>query len=142
MRVPLAARPSTWILLGIAALCLCLLPGVRTAMFVSRATEAKGVVTALTQINDSSEWELGFSFTAADGVAHAVETTFMSPRTCPALRVGDEVVVLYDRDAPSQAAVRSFATLWFKYIFFLAIGVFFLGGGAIMALVARLGVGP
>ena len=108
-----------------------------TAIFIMRASEAPGVVTKIDQRHDSSQWDLTFTFSDAEGIAYTAQTSFMSPTTCPAMNAGDSVTILYVRTAPEHAKVHSFATLWLEPLFFLGLGSFFVAGGYLLVLAVR-----
>jgi hypothetical protein len=135
----------TSLLVGFALTLAGVIWLVKTAFFVIAAAEAPGVVAQIEEHPNSSEWDLTFTFSDAEGKAHTAQTSLLwykSPPSTwrpPPIEAGDAVTVLYDHSAPEDAKVDSFGALWARPLFTLGLGLFFTIGGYVFLLALGFG---
>lgn len=135
----LAVVKYAFLLAGLAALAGGVWQYLHTAGFVEEAAEAPGRVVGLE--TSASEGALYYHpvvefETAAGARARFVSSTGSNP---PSYREGQAVSVLYPRDAPEKAQIRSFWSLWFGAVASAGMGMVFVA--VWLVLVAVLGAG-
>lgn len=104
-----------------------------TSTFIARAATAEGTVVDLARSSGSkggSTWRPVVRFETPDG--EAVQFTSSMGSNPPSHQVGDRVEVLYLPDAPREAKIREYLSLWGPATIVGGIGaVFFLIGAGI-----------
>ena len=123
----------TFFVLGPCSLIWALVSAWRTHLFLERSVSAQSTVVQLKLIRGLHHSNDGFAPTftfAADGRNYTVTSDYATAP--PAFKIGEHVIVHYEKGHPERARLESFTQLW----------LFDLIGGALGALftLAFLGV--
>ncbi|MFI9307364.1 DUF3592 domain-containing protein [Streptomyces triculaminicus] len=139
----------TFGMFAVGALCLVaglIFAGVSVS-FLTDAQRARGTVVALDWREDhdgGSRTAHGddapaaypvVEFTSADGTPRKFRDSAGS--NPPSYKVGEQVEVLYRPDAPEDARIKGFLSLWLAPLILGGIGLVFTGIGTGFALAAR-----
>ncbi|MFF4531582.1 DUF3592 domain-containing protein [Streptomyces sp. NPDC001407] len=133
-------------MIAIGALCLVIglvFAGISVA-FLTNAERARGTVVALDwqedrdggsrQDNPPVAYPV-VEFTSANGARTRFQDSAGS--NPPSYKVGEQVEVLYRPDAPEDARIKGFLSLWLLPLLFGGIGLIFTGIGTAFALASR-----
>jgi hypothetical protein len=124
---------------GAALLIGGLTLGIRTAIFLSTAIKAEGVVVELREGSSSKAtmYLPVVEFAVSTGEKIQIVSPFGS--SSPDHAVGDEVAVFYDANSPHAAKIGDFMPLWgAALVLGIVGGVFFAIGAGIFLAEARL----
>lgn len=115
--------------------------------FLADAERAKGTVVALKWRSDSSDTSHKkrgndapaaypvVEFTSADGTPRTFQSSMGS--NPPSYDRGERVEVLYRADAPEDARINGFASLWLVPLIFGGVGLVIAGIGTAVAVAGR-----
>ena len=122
-----ATKIVPWVfgLIGLGMLVGACLLFLNTRAFVAGASTAQGQVVDLlrSRSSDSETYKPVVTFTTADG--RQVEFTSSMGSNPPAFRRGEQVTVLYHPQAPEEARIGSFFSLWGLELILGGMGAFF-----------------
>ncbi|MGQ0835150.1 MAG: DUF3592 domain-containing protein [Gammaproteobacteria bacterium] len=131
--------PLIFLLSGAGLLTGALVLLVRTRAFLARAAETVGQVVAL---DEEPLMEAGDPHTYRPIVSFQVAGTpirfeSMAHSNPPEYEIGASVRVLYDRDRPSEARIRSFVSLWLLPMILGSLGFIFtvVGSGLLLGYI-------
>ncbi len=110
-----------FIVVGLLVCIGVLLWGVKTYRFVSRATTAQGMVTALDA--GGSHPKIKFSDAKGEDIEYSQNGLIFG------YQVGDQPTVLYDARNPREACVNTFGALWGFQTLGLFLGICFVAVG-------------
>lgn len=124
--------PLIFLLSGAGLLIAALVVLARTRAFLARAAETVGQVVAL---DEELPLEAGDPHTYRPIVSFQVAGTpirfeSMAHSNPPEYEIGASVRVLYDRDRPSEARIRSFVSLWLLPMILGGLGLIFTAVGS------------
>ena len=127
-----------FVLIGLTSLTVCIITFVHTREFLASAKIAHGHVVRLdpnTSSHVPTTYYTVFTFLDDSEHPHTVRTSYaQSP---PPYQAGDQILVLYPPDAPDDARIRSFSSLWLFPMILGAIGVVFPAAGLFAFISAR-----
>lgn len=125
--------PLIFLLSGAGLLIGALVMLARTRAFLARAAETMGQVVAL---DEELPLEAGDPHTYRPIVSFQVpglppiRFESMAHSSPPEYEIGASVRVLYDRDRPSEARIRSFVSLWLLPMILGGLGLIFTAVGS------------
>jgi hypothetical protein len=115
----------TFFVLGPCSLVWSLVSAYRTHAFLARSVAAQGVVVQLKEIRGlHADTGLApvFTFTA-DGRNYTIASNYAT--SPPAFKIGEHVIVHYEKGHPEEARLESFTQLWLFDIIGGALGALF-----------------
>lgn len=116
----------TFFVLGPCSLVWSLVSAYRTHAFLARSVAAQGTVVQL-KVTRGLHSDIGFApvfaFPADDGRSYTVTSEYATAP--PAFKVGEHVVVHYEKGHPEEARLESFSQLWLFDIIGGALGAVF-----------------
>jgi hypothetical protein len=115
----------TFFVLGPCSLVWSLVSAWRTHAFLERSVAAQGTVVqfkAIRSLHSNTGFAPIFTFTA-DGRSYTIASDYAT--SPPAFKIGEHVIVHYEKGHPEQARLESFTQLWLFDLIGGALGAVF-----------------